>query len=160
MKSGPAEETVFLRSCGALLKFRSFHPGFGPGWDLVLTCSPTPSFQPPGKPRLFLCPRHPRCDPASAAPGCSCASSYGLIAPVAGVHGRSRRCGNGYRDPKHKGKPNFAIARKCLQHRHFLNSAGGRPPRAFTRRSSRYLNCPSKLPVHIRPNKPANGCGE
>ena len=64
-----------------------------------------------------------------------------------------------YRDPKRKGKPNLAIARKCLRHRHFFDSVTGGRPRAFTRRSSRYLNCPSKLPVHIRLNKPANGEG-
>jgi hypothetical protein len=66
-------------------------------------------------------------------------------------------CGNGYRCPKRDGKPNLAIARKCLWHRHFLDSIGNRGQRAFTARSSRYLNRPSKLSVHIRLNKPANG---
>jgi hypothetical protein len=79
---------------------------------------------------------------------------------VAGAHGRTGRCGNGYRNPKRKGKPNLAIARKCLRHRHFFDSVTGGRLRAFTRRSSRYLNCPSKLLVHIRLNKPANGCGK
>jgi hypothetical protein len=72
-------------------------------------------------------------------------------------HGGGGPCGNGYRCPKRDGKPNLAIAEKCLRHRHFFNFAAARRPRTFTARSSRYLNYPSKLLVHIRPNKPANG---
>ena len=71
------------------------------------------------------------------------------------IHGGP--CGNGYRSAKRQGKPNFTTTRKRLCRRHSCNFASAREVRAFTPRSSRYLNCPSNLIGHDHPNKPANG---
>jgi hypothetical protein len=64
---------------------------------------------------------------------------------------------NGYRSPKHKGKPAFTNAEKCLWHRHVYDSWNCGLGREFTSRSSRYLNRSSNLMGHDHPNKPANG---
>jgi hypothetical protein len=46
IKAGPAEETrIFFARCGSL-EVRNFIRHRFAGWDLVLTCSPTPSLQP------------------------------------------------------------------------------------------------------------------
>ena len=45
MGAGPAEETGFLRSVQIARGLQFHWPQLWP-WDLVLTCSPTPSFQP------------------------------------------------------------------------------------------------------------------
>ncbi|HEY2213355.1 MAG TPA: hypothetical protein VGH62_17410, partial [Bradyrhizobium sp.] len=71
----------------------------------------------------------------------------------------SERCGNGYRFPKPQGKPNPANVRNPLRHRHFCKLLATPCGRAFTPRSSRYLNCPSNLIGHDHLNKPANGVG-
>jgi hypothetical protein len=42
-EAGPAEETSFLRSV-RILEVRNFTSRNSGRWDLVLTCSPTPSF--------------------------------------------------------------------------------------------------------------------
>jgi len=48
-EAGPAEETSFLRSVRILLEGPQFHQRlFCFRWNLVLTCSPTPSFSPSG----------------------------------------------------------------------------------------------------------------
>jgi hypothetical protein len=70
----------------------------------------------------------------------------------------ARRC-NGYRCTKRHGKPVFTNRHLSLQDRHFCDSMSACPPRAFTPRSSRYLNCPSNLIGHDQSNKPANGVG-
>jgi hypothetical protein len=53
-KTGPVEETSFLRS--VRIDCSAVSPGPKPGRDLVLTCSPTPSFHLPGRARLFHFP--------------------------------------------------------------------------------------------------------
>ena len=156
-----AEETVFLRSVRGV-RVPQFHPrpsgcGLRSGPD-VFADALVPTRR--GSPRLFYCPDIVDHGPdprrrRSCAPFQQPAPRH--PSSVAAAHSGKAPCGNGYRCPKRHGKPNFAIARKCLRHSHFFDSCDGRPPCAFTARSSRYLNCPSNLLVHIRLNKPANG---
>jgi hypothetical protein len=44
LASGPAEETGFLRSVQIRCSVCNFAKALPPRWDLILTCSPTPSF--------------------------------------------------------------------------------------------------------------------
>jgi hypothetical protein len=55
-KTDPAEETGFLRSVRGTSS--AISPGPKPGRDLVLTCSPTPSFQLPGDVPGFFISNH------------------------------------------------------------------------------------------------------
>ena len=61
-----------------------------------------------------------------------------------------RACDNGYRSTKRHGKPILTIASKHLRRSHFCDFAPARGVRAFTPRSSRYLNCLSNLIGHDR----------
>jgi hypothetical protein len=183
-KTGPAEETGFLRSVRNLCS--AISPGPKPGRNLVLTCSPTPSFPgtfsvpmaAPSAPGILISPDplHSFLDRPRRVPGghssrsCAAAHRHGAPAPIPlrdffckhrvfrSTRANARRC-NGYRCTKRNGKPVFTNRHLSLQDRHFCDSMSARPSRAFTPRSSRYLNCPSNLIGHDHPNKPANGVG-
>src|SRR5439155_17751283 len=107
-KTDPAEETSFLRSVRGTSS--AISPGPKPGRDLVLTCSPTPSFQLPGDVPGFFISNH-----------IVVLTVHGILAGDVlrcSAWRGSERCGNGYRFPKPQGKPNPANARKPLRHWH------------------------------------------
>jgi hypothetical protein len=167
-------------------KVRNFTSALVRQWDLVLTCSPTPSF-PRGRVRpkagVALAPAlyFPQIPEAAVLIGdglalallsWQAASSASTVirpppgrrdAPLSRVTtavGAGRSCRNGYRFAKPQGKPNFANALKPARGRHFCDFPAIDARATFTSRSSRYLNCPSNLIGHDHPNKPANGVGE
>jgi len=78
-------------------------------------------------------------------------------APRPGHDVNGTSCANGYRFAKRQGKPNFAIRGQSASNKRFCDFTVICAENAFTRRSSRYLNCSSILTGHDHPNKPANG---
>jgi hypothetical protein len=137
-KTGSAEERSFLHRCGS--KAPQFHRRLA-GWDLVLTCSPTPSFParalPPGAfPKIL---KHPFRLPHGFMPA--------YVAPmvIALPNGTVNRIRESHGNPANK---------------RFCDFATGGAPNPFRFDSSQSLNCSSNLIGHDHPNKPANGGGE
>jgi hypothetical protein len=86
-KTGSAEERSFLHRCG--YKGPQFHRRLA-GWDLVLTCSPTPSFR------------------ARALPPGAFPENLETPVPATAWLHASIRCADGYRFAKRHGKSNSA----------------------------------------------------
>jgi hypothetical protein len=147
-KTGPAEETGFLRSVRTSLEIRNFagphEPGLKSGPDVFAdalvprnTLVPWPA---PRSSAPFPSQLHFR-ESADAEPAWRAGDVAAMV--IVPPNGRVNRTSP------------LAVA-SCAAVISAISPAAG-AKRAFTPRSSRTLNCPSKLIGHGDPDKPANG---